>query len=185
MSHNLDFYDNLICEFYFYDNQKYAPSTIKKYLYLSPSKIVVFLYIGTCLCILFSIYLSLLHKVDSGKYQLQFWLLLYNILYVGIQVSSMQMITIFYTSFYNALMRQLISLWYGVFLRQEIQVVQCNLPIHVFWDQEFSLNLKSVNSKFTIFLLIHYTIIRKNRELGEDLSHNSVNQIFFRLDTKP
>ena len=43
------------------------------------------------------------------------------------------------------------------------------LPIHVFWEYEFCVNLKSVNSKFTIFLTIHYRMIRKNRELGGKL----------------
>ena len=40
-------------------------------------------------------------------------------------------------------------------------ILQCYLPIHVFWDQDFSVNLKSVNSKFTIFLPIHCRIVRK------------------------
>ena len=43
-------------------------------------------------------------------------------------------------------------------IKKEQKYIQCYLPIHVFLDQEFSVNLKSVNSKFTIFFSIHYSI---------------------------
>ena len=63
--------------------------------------------------------------------------------------------------------------------------VQCYLPIHVFWDQEFSVNLKSVNSKFTIFLPIHCSIIWKNHESGVFLLINSWIWSFLRIDMNP
>ena len=70
-------------------------------------------------------------------------------------------------------------------IKKEQKYIQCYLPIHVFWDQEFSVNLKSVNSKFMTFLPIHYTIIRKNRELGEVYVIIPWIRNFFRIDTKP